>query len=203
MRRIVVETETANKFIEDIEALAAKNNLDIELNMNELEVYVGFAPLLKAEIADIDMPEVPARPKGRGGRTKEPKVKLVVQDFKDALKKLDKGTLAQNITEAIDITGLSKSFLNRLYYCEGETTMVTKSYHEKLKPLLEPNSLKPVKLTRLNDNMIMIRRVARTKNTDDPYLIANTIIGSINMQKQTTFKNVSDVIEFIKKNGTR
>lgn len=203
MRRIVVETETANKFIEDIEALAAKNNLDIELNMNELEVYVGFAPLLKAEMVDIDMPEVPAKPKGRGGRTKEPKVKLVVQDFKDALKKLDKGTLAQNITAAIDITGLSKSFLSRLYYCEGETTMVTESYLEKLKPLLEPNSLKPVKPTRLNDNMIMIRRVARAKNTDDPYLIANTIIGSVNMQKQTTFKNVSDVIEFIKKNGTR
>ena len=101
MRRIVVETETANKFIEDIEALAAKNDLNIELNMDELGVYVGFASLLKAEIAGIDMPEVPAKSKGRGGRTKEPKVKLVVQDFKDALKKLDKGTLAQNITEAI------------------------------------------------------------------------------------------------------
>ena len=36
MRRIVVETETANKFIEDIEALAAKNDLNIELNMDEL-----------------------------------------------------------------------------------------------------------------------------------------------------------------------
>ena len=73
MRRIVVETETANKFIEDIEALAAKNDLNIELNMDELGVYVGFASLLKAEIADIDMPEVPAKSKGRGGRTKEPK----------------------------------------------------------------------------------------------------------------------------------
>lgn len=202
MRRIVVETEAANKFIKDVEALAAKNNLDIELNMDELEVYVGFAPLLKAEIADIDMSEVPAKPKGRGGRTKEPKVKLVVQEFKDALKKLDKGTLAQNITEAIDITGLSKSFLSRLYYCEGETTMVTESYLEKLKPLLEPNTLKTVKSTRLSDNEIMVRRVARAKNTADPYLIADTIISSPSMQKQTTFKSVNDVIEFIKENGT-
>ena len=34
--------------------------------MDELGVYVGFASLLKAEIADIDMPEVPAKSKGRG-----------------------------------------------------------------------------------------------------------------------------------------
>ena len=203
MRRIIVETERANSFIEDIEALAAKNNLEVSLNMDDFEVCIRFASLLKAEIADIDMPEVPARPKGRGGRTKEPKVKLVVQDFKDALKKLDKGTLAQNITAAIDITGLSKSFLSRLYYCEGETTMVTESYLEKLKPLLESNSLKPAKSTRLSDNEIMVRRVARAKNTADPYLIADTIISSPSMQKQTTFKNVNDVIEFIKENGTR
>lgn len=154
-------------------------------------------------MVDLEVSLLPVKPKRKGGRTKEPKVRLVVQDFKDALKKLDKGTLAQNITAAIDITGLSKSFLSRLYYCEGETTMVTESYLEKLKPLLEANSLKPVKSTRLSDNEIMVRRVARAKNTDDPYLIADTIISSPSMQKQTTFKDVGDVIEFIKKNGTR
>lgn len=203
MRKIVVETEKANKFITDVEKLAAENELEIQINMDELEVYIGFAPLLEAKMVDLEVSLLPVKPKRKGGRTKEPKVRLVVQDFKDALKKLDKGTLAQNITAAIDITGLSKSFLSRLYYCEGETTMVTESYLEKLKPLLEANSLKPVKSTRLSDNEIMVRRVARAKNTDDPYLIADTIISSPSMQKQTTFKDVGDVIEFIKKNGTR
>lgn len=188
MRKIVVETEKANKFITDVEKLAAENELEIQINMDELEVYIGFAPLLEAKMVDLEVSLLPVKPKRKGGRTKEPKVRLVVQDFKDALKKLDKGTLAQNITAAIDITGLSKSFLSRLYYCEGETTMVTESYLEKLKPLLEANSLKPVKSTRLSDNEIMVRRVARAKNTDDPYLIADTIISSPSMQKQTTFK---------------
>ena len=128
MRKIVVETEKANKFITDVEKLAAENELEIQINMDELEVYIGFAPLLEAKMVDLEVSLLPVKLKRKGGRTKEPKVRLVVQDFKDALKKLDKGTLAQNITAAIDITGLSKSFLSRLYYCEGETTMVTESY---------------------------------------------------------------------------
>lgn len=56
MIRIVVETKTVNKFIEDIEALAAKNNLEIEWNMDDLELYIGFAPLLDAGITYIDVP---------------------------------------------------------------------------------------------------------------------------------------------------
>ena len=203
MRRIVVETETANKFIAEVEALAVKNDLEIALNMDELEVYIGFAPLLKAEMIDIDMPEVPASQKRHGGRTKEPKGKLVIKDFKDALAKLNKGNTAQNITAAIEITGLSKSFLTRLYYCEDETAMVTESYLEKLKPLLEPGSPVPAKPAKLSENEIMVRRVARTKNTDDPYLIANTIIGSPSMQKQTSFKTINEVIEHIKVHGVR
>ena len=203
MRRIVVETETANKLIAEVEALAAQNDLEIALNMDELEVYIGFAPLLKAEMVDIDMPEVPASQKRRGGRTKEPKGKLVIQDFKDALAKLNKGNTAQNITAAIEITGLSKSFLTRLYYCEDEIAMVTESYLEKLKPLLEPGSPVPAKPAKLSANEIMVRRVARTKNTDDPYLIANTIIDSPSMQKQTSFKTINEVIEHIKMYGVR
>ena len=71
MRKIVVETDVANKFLENVETLAAKNNLEVEINMNDLEVYIGFAPLLKAELADIDIPEPPAKPKKtKAGRPK-------------------------------------------------------------------------------------------------------------------------------------
>lgn len=70
MRGIVVETQKANNFIKDIETLAADNGLEIEINMDELEVYIGFASLLEAKMVDIEVPEVLQKPKSkqRGGR---------------------------------------------------------------------------------------------------------------------------------------
>ena len=41
MRGIVVETQKANNFIKDIETLAADNGLEIEINMDELGVYIA------------------------------------------------------------------------------------------------------------------------------------------------------------------
>lgn len=201
MRRIVVETDAANKFITDIESLAAKNNLEVEINMNDLEVYIGFAPLLKAEIADIDIPEPPAKPKSKGGRPKggPRNNKISIQEFKAAVDSLGKGTLAQNLVKAIDITGLSKSFLSRLYYSQEDGEMIDDRCYGLLKKLMHPGDEDPD----VKKNSIMIRRVARAKNTDDPYIIANTIMGSVNMQNQTTFMDVGEIIAFIKKHGTR
>ena len=202
MRGIVVETQKANNFIKDIETLAADNGLEIEINMDELEVYIGFASLLEAKMVDLEVPEVlqKAKPK-RGGRPKGGSKHNVVsiQEFKNALHDLDKGTLAQNITAAIDITGLSKSFLTRLYYTSDETVKIDDRCHEMLKKLMKPEDNDPV----VEKNMIIIRRVARAKKTDDPYMIADTIMNSFNMQKQTTFKDAAEVIEFIKEHGTR
>lgn len=203
MRGIVVETQKANNFIKDIETLAADNGLEIEINMDELEVYIGFASLLEAKVVDIEVPEVlqKSKPKQRGGRPKGgPKQNVIsIQKFKNALHDLDKGTLAQNITAAIDITGLSKSFLTRLYYTSDETVKIDDRCHEMLKKLIKPEDNDPV----VEKNMIMIRRVARAKKTDDPYMISDTIMNSFNMQKQTTFKDAAEVIDFIREHGTR
>lgn len=203
MRGIVVETQKANNFIKDIETLAADNGLEIEINMDELEVYIGFASLLEAKMVDLEVPEVSQEPKTKQkrGRPKGgPKQNTIsIQEFKKALHDLDKGTLAQNITAAIDITGLSKSFLTRLYYTSDETVKIDDRCHEMLKKLMKPKDNDPV----VEKNMIMIRRVARAKKTDDPYMIADTIMNSFNMQKQTTFKDAAEVIEFIKEHGTR
>ena len=114
---------------------------------------------------------------------------------------LNKGTLAQNITAAIEITGLSKSFLMKLYYTTDEMVKIDDRCYGLLKKLLKPEENFVDGATK--KNAIMIRRVARAKNTDDPYLIANTIIGSVNMQNQTTFRSVGDVIRFIQEHGTR
>ncbi len=72
MRGIVVETQKANNFIKDIETLAADNGLEIEINMDELGVYIGFASLLEANLVDLEVPEVlqKSKPKQRGGRPK-------------------------------------------------------------------------------------------------------------------------------------
>ena len=203
MRGIVVETQKANNFITAVEKLAADNGLEIEINMDELEVFIGFASLLEAKMVDIEVPEVlqKSKPKQRGGRPKGgPKQNVIsIQKFKNALHDLDKGTLAQNITAAIDITGLSKSFLTRLYYTSDETVKIDDRCHEMLKKLMKPEDNDPV----VEKNMIMIRRVARAKKTDDPYMIADTIMNSFNMQKQTTFKDAAEVIDFIREHGTR
>lgn len=202
MRKIIVETKAANKFLEDIEALAAKHDLEADLNMNDLEVYIGFAPLLKAEIADIDLPEsTETKPKKRGGRPKGgPRMnEISLQEFKKSIESLGKGTLAQNITAAIEITGLSKSFLTRLYYSGLEIEKIDDRCYGLLNKLMRPNDEDPV----VRKNSIMVRRVARAKNTDDPYMIADTIMGSVNMLKQTTFRDAGDVIKFIKQYGTR
>lgn len=205
MRGIVVETQKANNFIKDIETLAADNGLEIEINMDELEVYIGFASLLEAKMVDLEVPEVSQEPKPKskrnGGRPKGgPKNNVIsIQEFKEALHNLGKGTLAQNITAAIDITGLSKSFLTRLYYTSDETVKIDDRCHEMLKKLMKPEDNDPV----VEKNMIMIRRVARAKKTDDPYMIADTIMNSFNMQKQTTFKDAAEVIDFIREHGTR
>lgn len=207
MRGIVVETQKANNFIKDIETLAADNGLEIEINMDELEVYIGFASLLEAKLADLEVPEVSQEPKPKskrkGGRPKGgPKNNVIsIQEFKEALHDLGKGTLAQNITAAIEVTGLSKSFLSRLYYSGDETVKIDDRCYGLLKKLLKPEKKFVDGATK--KNAIMIRRVARAKNTDDPYLIANTIIGSVNMQNQTTFRDVGDVIRFIQEHGTR
>lgn len=205
MRGIVVETQKANNFIKDIEALAADNNLEIELNMDDLEVYIGFASLLEAKLADLEVPEVSQepKPKRKGGRPKGgPKNNVIsIQEFKEALHDLGKGTLAQNITAAIEVTGLSKSFLSRLYYSGDETVKIDDRCYKLLNKLINPEKKFTDEVTKMN--AIMIRRVARAKNTDDPYLIANTIIGSVNMQNQTTFRDVGDVIRFIQEHGTR
>lgn len=205
MRGIVVETQKANNFIKDIETLAADNGLEIEINMDELEVYIGFASLLEANLVDLEVPEVSQEPKPKskrkGGRPKGgPKNNVIsIQEFKEALHNLGKGTLAQNITAAIEITGLSKSFLMRLYYLNSEVFKVDDRHYEMLNRLMKPEDNDPV----VKKNMIMIRRVARAKNTDDPYMIADTIMSSVNMQNQTTFKDAGEVINFIREHGTR
>lgn len=212
MRRIVVETEKANKFITDVEKLVADNDLEIEINMDELEVYIGFAPLLEAKMVELETLdkepepapvslEVPSkkskgRPKG-GSKTN----KVVIEDFKRALDGLNHGTHVQNLTAAIEITSLSKSFLNRLYYSPDETAMIDDRCNDLLKKLMNPDKKFTDESTR--KNAIMIRRVANAKKTDDPYFIADTIMSSTNMQKQTDFKDVGDVIKFIKQYGIR
>ncbi|WP_435303537.1 hypothetical protein [Thomasclavelia cocleata] len=199
----MVETQKANNFITAVEKLAADNGLEIEINMDELEVFIGFASLLEAKMVDIEVPEVlqKSKPKQRGGRPKGGSKQNVIsiQKFKNALHDLDKGTLAQNITAAIDITGLSKSFLTRLYYTSDETVKIDDRCHEMLKKLMKPEDNDPV----VEKNMIMIRRVARAKKTDDPYMIADTIMNSFNMQKQTTFKDAAEVIDFIREHVDR
>lgn len=205
MRGIVVETQKANNFITAAEKLAADNGLEIEINMDELEVYIGFASLLEAKMVDLEVPEVSQEPKPKskrkGGRPKGgPKNNVIsIQEFKEALHNLGKGTLAQNITAAIEITGLSKSFLMRLYYLNSEVFKVDDRHYEMLNRLMKPEDNDPV----VKKNMIMIRRVARAKNTDDPYMIADTIMSSVNMQNQTTFKDAGEVINFIREHGTR
>lgn len=207
MRGIVVETQKANNFITAAEKLAADNDLEIEINMDELEVYIGFASLLEAKMVDLEVPEVSQEPKPKskrkGGRSKGgPRNNVIsIQEFKDALHDLGKGTLAQNITAAIEITGLSKSFLMKLYYTTDETVKIDDRCCGLLKKLLKPEEKFVDGATK--KNATMIRRVARAKNTDDPYMIADTIMGAVNMQNQTTFRSVGDVIRFIQEHGTR
>lgn len=52
-----------------------------------------------------------------------------------------------------------------------------------------------------NKDLIMVRRIVRSKNTKDPAEIANLIITNLNIKSQTTFESFGDVLGFIDKYG--
>lgn len=194
MIRLLVDTTRANKFIDDFCELIKKHNLqdkyNITNNNNKININIDFSNMFDVEIASLDIPGKPKK------ESKESKI-IDVESFKSSIDSLKKGSLANNISLASDITGLTKSLLNKIYKSNNENYELSDEQYEQI-----------IKLSNyLNDedtkNMIMIKRVARTKKTNDPKIIADTIMKSNPIREQTTFADANSIIQFIEKYGIK
>lgn len=130
--KITVEAKTdrAESFIMDLAGLVENYGVEAEVGP-DMTVMINIEPLIditltaastkrkqKTEKIKKDKGTKPAAKKN--GRTPEPKRQVDVKKFKEAVDKLGGDNFSQNIEKAIDISGLSKSSITRVYYCKDE-----------------------------------------------------------------------------------
>lgn len=217
--KITVEAKTdrAENFIMDLAGLVENYGVEAEVGP-DMMVMINIEPLIditlstaltkrkqKTEIKK-DKGTKPAIKKH--GRTPEPKFLVDVKKFKEAVDKLGGDNFSQNIVKAMDISGLSKSSITRVYYCKDEykpaggllldgCERLYKHVFGKEESVIAAN--KTVDPESEKKNWIMIVRVRNNKKTTDPDIIADTIMNNDSIRRNTTFASREEIIDMINK----
>lgn len=174
---------------------------------------LNFKSLVELKLNTSEQDETKDKPvkqkkKGKHGRTPEPKRPIDVKKFKEAVDKLGGDNFSQNIVNAMDISGLSKSSITRVYYCKDEykpaggllldgcERLYKHVFGKKGSVIAENKSIDPESEKK---NWIMIVRVRNSKKTTDPDVIADTIMNNNNIRRNTTFASREEIIDMINK----
>lgn len=218
--KITVEAKTdrAENFIMDLAGLVENYGIEAEVGP-DMTVMINIEPLIditlttastkrkqKTEKIKEDKGTKPATKKN--GRTPEPKRQVDVKKFKEAVDKLGGDNFSQNIVKAIDISGLSKSSITRVYYCKDEykpaggllldgCERLYKHVFGKEGSVIAGN--KSIDPESEKKNWIMIVRVRNSKKTTDPDVIADTIMNNNNIRRNTTFASREEIIDMVNK----
>lgn len=217
--KITVEAKTdrAESFIMDLAGLVENYGIEAEVGP-DMMVMINIEPLIditlttastkrkqKTEKIKEDKGTKPAAEKN--GRTPEPKRQVDVKKFKEAVDKIGGDNFSQNIVKVIDISGLSKSSITRVYYCKDEykpaggllldgCERLYKHVFGKKGSVIAGNTIDPEGEKK---NWIMIVRVRNSKKTTDPDVIADTIMNNNNIRRNTTFASREEIIDMINK----
>lgn len=125
---IEAKTDRAENFIMDLAGLVENYGIEAEIGP-DMTVMINIEPLIDITLTTASTKrkqktEKIKKDKGtatkKNGRTPEPKRQVDVKKFKEAVDKLGGDNFSQNIEKAIDISGLSKSSITRVYYCKDE-----------------------------------------------------------------------------------
>lgn len=215
--KITVEAKTgrAENFIMDLAGLVENYGVEAEIGP-DMTVMINIEPLIDITLTAASTKrkqktEKIKKDKGtatkKNGRTPEPKRQVDVKKFKEAVDKLGGDNFSQNIEKAIDISGLSKSSITRVYYCKDEykpaggllldgCERLYKHVFGKKGSVIAGNTIDPEGEKK---NWIMIVRVRNSKKTTDPDVIADTIMNNNNIRRNTTFASREEIIDMINK----
>lgn len=213
--KITVEAETtkAKNFIMDLIKLVDRYEPTEIIINSDFTATLNFRSLVELKLNTSEQDETKDKPvkqkkKGKHGRTPEPKRQVDVKKFKEAVDKLGGDNFSQNIVKAIDISGLSKSSITRVYYCKDEykpaggllldgCERLYKHVFGKEESVIAGN--KSINPESEKKNWIMIVRVRNSKKTTDPDVIADTIMNNNNIRRNTTFASREEIIDMINK----
>ena len=213
--KITVEAETTKveNFIMDLIKLVDRYEpTEIIINPG-FTATLNFKSLVELKLNTSEQDETKDKPvkqkkKGKHGRTPEPKRQVDVKKFREAVDKLGGDNFSQNIVNAMDISGLSKSSITRVYYCKDEykpaggllldgcERLYKHVFGKNGSVIAENKSIDPESEKK---NWIMIVRVRNSKKTTDPDVIADTIMNNINIRRNTTFVSREEIIDMINK----
>ena len=213
--KITVEAETTKveNFIMDLIKLVDRYEpTEIIINPG-FTATLNFRSLVELKLNTSEQDETKDKPvkqkkKGKHGRTPEPKRQVDVKKFKEAVDKLGGDNFSQNIEKAIDISGLSKSSITRVYYCKDEYKpaggLLLDGCERLYKHVFGKNGSviagnKSIDPESEKKNWIMIVRVRNSKKTTDPDVIADTIMNNNNIRRNTTFASREEIIDMINK----
>ena len=180
---------------------------------SDFTATLNFRSLVELKLNTSEQDETKDKPvkqkkKGKHGRTPEPKRQVDVKKFKEAVDKLGGDNFSQNIEKAIDISGLSKSSITRVYYYKDEykpaggllldgcERLYKHVFGKKGSVIAGNKSIDPESEKK---NWIMIVRVRNSKKTTDPDVIADTIMNNNNIRRNTTFASREEIIDMINK----
>lgn len=212
--KITVEAETtkAKNFIMDLIKLVDRYEPTEIIINSDFTATLNFRSLVELKLNTSEQDETKDKPvkqkkKGKHGRTPEPKRQVDVKKFKEAVDKLGGDNFSQNIEKAIDISGLSKSSITRVYYYKDEykpaggllldgCERLYKHVFGKKGSVIAGNTIDPEGEKK---NWIMIVRVRNSKKTTDPDVIADTIMNNNNIRRNTTFASREEIIDMINK----
>lgn len=213
--KITVEAETTKveNFIMDLIKLVDRYEpTEIIINPG-FTATLNFKSLVELKLNTSEQDETKDKPvkqkkKGKHGRTPEPKRQVDVKKFREAVDKLGGDNFSQNIVNAMDISGLSKSSITRVYYCKDEykpaggllldgcERLYKHVFGKNGSVIAENKSIDPESEKK---NWIMIVRVRNSKKTTDPDVIADTIMNNNNIRRNTTFVSREEIIDMINK----
>lgn len=213
--KITVEAETtkAKNFIMDLIKLVDRYEPTEIIINSDFTATLNFRSLVELKLNTSEQDETKDKPvkqkkKGKHGRTPEPKRQVDVKKFKEAVDKLGGDNFSQNIEKAIDISGLSKSSITRVYYYKDEykpaggllldgcERLYKHVFGKKGSVIAGNKSIDPESEKK---NWIMIVRVRNSKKTTDPDVIADTIMNNNNIRRNTTFASREEIIDMINK----
>lgn len=212
---IEAKTDRAENFIMDLAGLVENYGIEAEIGP-DMTVMINIEPLIDITLTTASTKRKQKTEKikkdketatKKNGRTPEPKRQVDVKKFKEAVDKLGGDNFSQNIEKAIDISGLSKSSITRVYYCKDENKpaggllldgceRLYKHVFGKKGSVIAGNTIDPEGEKK---NWIMIVRVRNSKKTTDPDVIADTIMNNNNIRRNTTFASREEIIDMINK----
>lgn len=214
---IEAKTDRAENFIMDLAGLVENYGIEAEVGP-DMMVMINIEPLIditlntastkrKQKTEKIKKDKVIKPATKKHGRTPEPKRLIDIKKFKEAVDKLGGDNFSQNIVKAMDISGLSKSSITRVYYCKDEYKPASgllldgcerlyKHVFGKEGSVIAGNTIDPESEKK---NWIMIVRVRNSKKTTDTDVIADTIMNNNNIRRNTTFASREEIIDMINK----